>query len=224
MARTQLSLKQLAINKDNATILIIVGLASFIVVFSLVASQALLKQSSYQGKVINKKQKALKQLKTNQAEVDKLKNSYQTFASGDTNILGGSTKGTGGGDGENPSLILDALPSKYDFPGLATSLEKVFKSYKLESITGTDDEVTQSAQQTVGKPVPVEIPFSISVSGSGQSSKQMLQIFERSIRPIQINKLTFSVKPQSDELNVKAEAKTYFQPHQKLEIKTEKVK
>lgn len=222
MARQQLSLKQLAINKDNSTILIVVALASFIIVFSLIASNALIKQSSYQGKVISKKKIALKQLKTNSKEVEKLKTSYKSFAEQQQNILGGNSAGTGDKDGDNPSLILDALPSKYDFPGLATSLEKVFKQYSIKSITGTDDEIIQGATASSGQPQAVEVPISIVVGGSPQSSKQILQTFEKSIRPFQIKKL--SLAGQDSEVKITVDARTYYQPQNKFDVKTEKVK
>lgn len=222
MARQQISLKQLAINKDNSTILLVVGLASFIIVFSLIASNALIKQRTYQAKVIGKKKVALKQLKTNSTEVNKLKASYQTFAGADQNVLEGNSKGSSDKDGENPRLILDALPSKYDFPALTSSLDKLFKPYSLESITGTDDEVAQSAAQSSGTPQPVEIPFTIAMKGSSQQTKDILQIFEKSIRPFQIQKVTLTGESSQIKLNVTA--KTYFQPQKKFEVKTEKVK
>ena len=222
MAKQQISLKQLAINKDNSTILLVVGLASFIIVFSLIASNALIKQSSYQGKVIGKKKTALKQLKTNSAEIEKLKTAYQVFAGAEQNVLEGSSKGSGDKDGENPRLILDALPSKYDFPALTSSLEKLFKPYNLETITGTDDEVAQGAAPSSGTPQPVEIPFTIAMKGSSQQSKEILQLFEKSIRPFQIQKLTLTGESSQIKLNI--DAKTYFQPQKKFDVKTEKVK
>ncbi len=221
MARQQLSLKQLAINKDNTAIVIAVGLAAFIVVFSLVASNALLKQRSYQSKVIGKKKIALRQLKTNAAEVDKLKISYQAFADAQQNVLGGSATGNGDKDGANPRLVLDALPSKYDFPALTTSLEKVFKPYKIESITGTDDEVAQAAASLSATPQPVEVPFAITLNGSTQSSKDILRLFERSIRPFQIQKMT--ITGASNQLKINVEGKTYFQPQKKFDVRMEKV-
>lgn len=222
MAKQQISLKQLAINKDNTAIIIAVALASFIIVFSLIASHALLKQRSYQAKVIGKKKTALKQLKTNAGEVDKLKTAYQAFAGTDQNILGGSSTGTGDKDGENPRLILDALPSKYDYPALATSLEKVFKPYSLESITGTDDEVAQASAAASGTPQPVEMPFAITVNTSAQASKEALRLFEKSIRPFQIDKV--SITGSSNQLKINVNGKTYFQPQKKFEVRLEKVK
>jgi hypothetical protein len=222
MARQQISLKQLAIDKDNTAILIAVGAASFILVFSLIAGNALLKQRSYQAKVIGKKKTALRQLKQNSEEVEKLKNSYQVFVSGDQNVLGGNAKGTGDKDGENSRLVLDALPSKYDFPGLATSLEKTFRPYGIESITGTDDEIAQAAASASASPQPVDIPFSLVVNSSAQSSKQALELFEKSIRPFQIQKI--GLTGQAGDLKMTITGKTYFQPAKKFDVKTETVK
>lgn len=223
MARQQISLKQLAINKDNTSIIIAVGLASFVIVFSLVASNALLKQSSYQSKVISKKKTALNQLRTNSAEVEKLQNSYKAFADSPQNVLGGSSAGSGERDGGNPRLVLDALPSKYDFPALTTSLEKVFKQYSIESITGTDDEIAQSTSAEASTtPLEVEIPFSITLNASAQSSKEILQLFEKSIRPVQIQKL--AIEGKSNQLKMTVTAKSYMQPQKKFDVKTEKVK
>lgn len=222
MARQQISFKQLAINKDNSTILLVVALASFLIVFSLMASNALLKQHNYQAKVIGKKKTALRQLKSNAEEAEKLRTSYQAFADVQQNVLGGSSTGAGDKDGDNPRLILDALPSKYDFPGLATSLEKVFKQYSIKSITGTDDEVAQSEAVTTGSPQPVEIPFAIAVGGSPQASKQILEIFEKSIRPIQIKKL--AIVGQPSEIKITIDAVTYYQPQRVVDVRTETVK
>lgn len=219
MARQQLSLKQLAIDKDNTSIAIAVGLAAFVVVFSLFASQALWQQRGYQAKVINKKKTALRELKRSAGEVDKLKASYVAFADAKENVLGGSATGTGDKDGDNPRLVLDALPSKYDFPAVATSLEKVFKDYKIDSIEGTDDEVTQSAVEASGNPQLVEIPFVITLSGSASATKNILSTYERSIRPFQIQKV--SLKSEKDEVKTTVNAKTYFQAPKKFDVKRE---
>lgn len=222
MPRQQISLKQLSIDKDNSAIVIAVGLAAFVIVFSLVASQALLQQSRYQAKVIGKKKSALKQLRINAEEVEKLKSAYFVFAEKDQNILGGNAAGSGERDGENPRIILDALPSKYDFPALTTSLEKVFKPYGLQGITGTDDEINQTGAEATPTPQPVEIPFTVAVKSNAQSTKEILQLLEKSIRPIQVQRL--SLIGSSDQLEVNIEAKTYFQPQKKFDVRTEIVK
>lgn len=222
MARQQISLKQLAIDKDNATIAIVIGIATFITIFSLVASKSLLTQSSYQGKVIKQKKIAVKQLEENAKEVKKLDESYQLFAEQSPNILEGSKIGTGERDGDNARIVLDALPSKYDFPALATSLEKAFRAYEIESITGTDDEITQSTAAESANPQSVEIPFTISVKVAPNSSADMLKVFERSIRPIKVK--TIDISTEGDRVKFSVDAKTYFQPKKKFEVTQEAVK
>lgn len=222
MAKQDLSLKRIAIDKDNTTIVVAVGLAVFLVIFSIMASNALIKQMSYQSGVISKKKDALKTLKKNEQEVDKLKTSYQAFADSQQNVLSGSATGTGDKDGDNPRIILDALPSKYDFPALATSLEKVFKPYGIESITGTDDEVTQASAAASEAPQAVEIPFTVTVNSSPQNIKQLLETFEKSIRPMNVKKVKMS--GETNSIKVTIDSKTYFQPQKKFDIKKEAAK
>lgn len=224
MARPQLSAKRIAIDKANTSVVVAVGIAAFIVVFSIVASKALLSQRSYQSKVIDKKETALTQLETNVKEADELFVSYQEFSEATTNVLGGNPKGNGDKDGENKRLVLDALPSKYDFPALATSINKLISSngFQVESITGTDDETNQSSAQTSDTPVAVDMPFAIETKQVAASDgKRFLELFERSIRPIQVQKITIS--GQEGSLKISLKAKTYYQPGKSLEIKTETV-
>lgn len=223
MANRQLSTKRLAIDKANVTLMIVLSIAAFISVFCLVASKSLLDQRSYQSEVISKKKDALDQVDKNLDAVNKLNNSYTDFTSPETNIIGGVSKGIGPRDGENPQLVIDALPSKYDFPALATSIENLLTAnqYKLTSITGTDDEVAQSANEASGSPQAVDMPFSVDVTTTEAAAPDLLRLFERSIRPMQIKKLSVSGKP--DELKITITAKTFYQPEKKLNVKTEAV-
>lgn len=220
----QLSAKRIAIDKANTTVVIAVGVAAFIVVFSLIASKALLAQRSYQAKVITKKETALKQLKTNIKEADKLMVAYQEFTGSPVNVLGGNPKGTGDKDGENPRIVLDALPSKYDFPALATSVNKVVvdNGFQVEGISGIDDEVNQSANQSSDTPAPVDMPFILNATIGVSDGKRFMELFERSIRPIQVQKM--SIVGQKDKLEVTVTGKTYYQPAKNLNIKNEVVK
>src|SRR6185436_19057656 len=99
-----------------------------ITVFSLMASRGLLGQRSYQARVINEKGKAVKQLQSNVAATKSLVDSYSNFTSLSSNVLGGNPRGTGDKDGDNGKIVLDSLPSKYDFPALTTSLEKILST------------------------------------------------------------------------------------------------
>jgi len=224
MAGINFSTKRLQINKANARIVIIIALAAFVTTFSLVASRALLSQKSYQDRVAKEKQITLNQLKANLKAIDSLKNSYTQFMGTTQNIIGGDPKGTGDRDGDNAKIILDALPSKYDFPALTSSLEKLLigKNFKVESLTGVDDELVQTAQTSSPNPNPIEIPFQLTVTSSYGSLSTLIQAFQLSTRPLNIKALTFSGEDSATQLII--DASTYYQPAKSLDIKTKDVK
>ncbi len=213
--------KRQLIGKANYTIVLIVSIACFVTIFSLVASKSLLSQRSYQAKVISKKETAKKQLQANIKSRDQLVAQYKLFVGSTNNVIGGLSAGTGDRDGDNAKITLDALPSKYDYPALATSLDKLVKSNNLTiaSISGTDDELNQAAASNSG---PVEMPFIVSYGGSALNSQNLLTTLQRSIRPIVVQKMTIS--GDQTNLNTTINAKTYYQPETALSIKNEVVK
>jgi Tfp pilus assembly protein PilO len=224
MARqTAPSLKKIQIDKANSRMVAIIAAASFVTVFSLVAAKALISQQRYQSRVISAKGEAVDQLKKNIAASKNLENAYGTFVSQSSNVLGGNPQGTGDKDGDNGKIVLDALPSKYDFPALTTSLEKILSNpgYKIESITGVDDEANQ--QNSSGpNPTPIEIPFQIGVSGTYASMQTLVDTLQHSIRPFQIQ--TISLTGADNTLHATINAKTFYQPEKTLTITTKEIK
>jgi len=221
MARTQVSSKHMQISKATAMMVSIIAAASFITVFSVIACQALLSQRAYQSRVIAGKQKAKNQLDANLNAVNTLVTQYKVFDGASSNVLGGNPTGTGSNDGDNAKIVLDALPSKYDFPALATSLEKLLKGYKVGSISGNDDAIAQASPNN-STPQPVEMPFQISLTSDYQSSINFLTTLERSIRPIKVNSLTITTSDGNLSLSILAN--TYYQPSKNLTITTKVVK
>lgn len=224
MAKLVLSSKRLQVNKANATVSLIIGLASFFVVFSLIGARGLLVRSSYQSKVIKEKEKAADQLKTNIQSVDQLLSAYQEFVQEPVNIIGGSAAGAGDRDGDNARIILDALPSKYDYPALTTSLEKMVAAQGLlfDNIAGTDDEVAQS--QSASSNEPTEMPFEIAVMGGYDSQSRLIDLFDRSIRPLKISVLSMSAEGQNGEVKLEVKGNSYYLPEKKLNITKKDVK
>lgn len=224
MARTTSLTKRSLINKANSTIVIATALAAFAIVFTLVAGKSLLGQIGYQNKIIGMKKDALSTLQADLEARDSLATAYKDFVSKDVNVLGGIKDGTGERDGDNAKLILDALPSKYDFPALATSLEKIIVGQGLSilSISGTDEEVGQAGNQVSPHPEPVPMPVQFQVSGSYASIQGLVDVLLKSIRPFQIGTLELS----GDESSMTAimTAQTYYQPEKSLEITKEVVK
>lgn len=219
-----ISAKRIALDKANTTTTIIVGVSVFISIFSLVAVKNLYSQMRYQSKVTSVKEKTLAQTKTNIKEEASLVNAYQNFSSTGENIIGGNPKGAGDRDGENAKIVLDALPSKYDYPALTSSIDKLLKSngFTLSSIVGVDQEATEASNSGGVNPQPVEIPFTLESTINANDGTKFLQLFEKSIRPIVVNKVTLTSK--SGNVKVSLDAKTYYQPEKKMNITEETVK
>lgn len=221
---TRVVTKRSLIDKANSTILIAAGIAAFLVIFSLVSAKGLVGKINYQNEVISKKKAAKEQLVQNIKARDSLVKSYTAFSNTSRNIIDGNTVGSADRDGENGKLILDALPSKYDFPALTSSLEKLAQQQGLvdPGISGNDDEVAQSLQAASANPQAIPMPFEMSVNGSALQIQNFVTSFERSIRPIQIQ--TFAVNASDKGLSGTISAQTFYQPEKILEVKKEVLK
>jgi hypothetical protein len=214
------SVKRHLIAQSNSTIVAVTSVACFVVVFCLVASASLVNQLSYQNRVKSADNVALSHLKSDIQATQSLEKAYNTFIGGSTNIIGGNPSGNGPQDGTNVKIILDALPSAYDYPAMATSLENILTSQnvQIESITGTDQSASQTGQSSAS-PSPQPMPFQVIVEGDYAAIQNVIDAFERSIRPFQIQ--TMELSGDQDQLNLTITAQTYWQPAQNLNISTE---
>ncbi len=219
MAKNLHQTKRIQVDKTQAMMLGLVIGASIITMFSLVASKTFLSQANYLNKVASEKEKAVKQLKANKTAVATLVASYKSFAAQNPNLIGGSGIGSGERDGDNGKLVLDALPSKYDFPALATSLEKLLTGYKINAITGTDDA---SAQATGSATKAVAMPFSVDIKSDYAGIQKLSATLEKSIRPFQVQSILLT----GTNTNIQAviSANTFYQPEKDLKIGSKVVK
>lgn len=216
--------KRVALSKTNAQVLAIVAAACFVTIFCLFATKTVLSNNSYQAKVISEKQKALDQLETNQEEFNKLKTAYAAFDGASSNVIGGVKDGSGDKDGSNSKIILDGLPSTYDFPALASSIEKIVKSVNLRvsGIQGTDDQINQQANAASPDPQVVEIPFSFTVENANYDSvRKVVDATQKSIRPLNIDKITLS--GGGSNMTMTLDVRTFYQPAKNVDYKTRTV-
>lgn len=219
MAKGEIVSKRLQISKANVFIVTVVSAACFITVFSLVASRTLFSQQQYQAKVIEQKEVAQRTLAANIEARDSLMDSYEAFALSGVNMIGGYISGTGDQDGDNPQLVLDSLPSKYDYPALVTSLEKVLGGIdgtSIKAISGIDDSLAQNDAAST-EPAPVEMPFTIDVETNLAGADRVLGVLERSIRPIKATSMTMS--GTDGNLKITIEATSYYQPGKAFNVK-----
>ncbi len=218
------SVKHEIIDKVDGRMLIIVGFAIFIFVFSIFAAKSLISQSFYQSRVISEKEKALSQINDNKKAVEELEKSFNAFQSEQLNILGGDPDGTGPIDGRNAKIVLDALPNKYDYPALSSSFEKILKEggYEIGSIGGTEDVSLSANNLPTGTTTTYEIPYSFSVSSDVEGMKKLLETIEKSIRPMYVDNFQFQVGESI--LQARIGLHTYFTQPKTFELGSMEVK
>jgi hypothetical protein len=216
--------KRVLVDKANTVIVTVTAVAAFVIIFSLVASKTLLSQAMYQNRVAGAKKDTLALLKKDITASNDLVASYKAFNSADPNIIGGSSTGDGANDGSNARIVLDALPSSYDFPALVTSLEKIItaRGLTIQSIQGSDDEVAQQGNQSSATPEPIAMPFQVTITGNYTAMQDLIDDFQNSIRPFQIQ--TESLSGDENSMTMTLNAQTFYQPEKDLNIGNKVVK
>ncbi len=221
MAKT--SIKHLQINKNQTTMLAVIAVSTIFIVFGLFATKAMVSKAMYQNRAISAKRQAASDLKKNLDAAATLITQYKVFAEQEPNILGGSTdpNAKANSDGANARIVLDALPSLYDAPALATSVEKILtdQNIKISGLNISDDPVGHPDTPDP-KPAPQTITFNLSGASSYAGLTKLLQILEHSIRPFNVNSLQLTGTDQS--LQLTASVDTYYQPAKSLDMTTTK--
>lgn len=225
MAKTNISVKHLQITKAKSRILMVVGIATVISVFCLVSTKELMSQSSYHRREIAAKKTAAQQLTANLNAANALAAQYEIFNSSNPNVIGGKNStdpNTKPPDGNNARIVLNALPSKYDFPALISSMSQIVSSNSIANpgIGGTDGSATISSTPS-NDPKPVPIAVSVSGATTYNGVKGLIKDFERSVRPFDVTSL--ELRGSAGSMTFSAEMTTYFQPAKTLSTTTKEV-
>lgn len=219
--KDQVSFKKLALTKANTQMVAVAAVAAFVTVLSLGAAHYFYGIRSYQSKVLAADQIADRQLRIDVGAKNQLDSSYQKFVNQQPNILG--KVGNGNYPYNNATIILDALPSEYDFPALTSTIQNLLHSgnFDISSIGGTDQSGSVSSAPEAN-PQPVAIPFSFSIQNSTYANVQSLfTLMQESILPLQIDNMTIS--GSDNNMTVAINAHTYFQPPKELKISKETI-
>jgi Tfp pilus assembly protein PilO len=187
--------------KAGSTVLIVVAVSSVIVMFSVMSMRFLWQQKSYNSRVIKTKTEARDQLTTNLKNIDKLSQQFGELNSGETT---------------NSKTILHALPPVYDYAALASSIDSLASLSGVSSDTNIGEDTSSSALNFATTSQPVEIPLNLNIKGSYDAIRTYIDNLERSIRPIQIQALTYT--GTNSDLQILIEAKTYYQPARSLDV------
>lgn len=193
--------KREQVERANSVVFAAVAVGAVIVMFSLISARFMWNKKSYNDRVIAAKTKARNDVNSNVQNLDKLTEQFSALDSSATT---------------NANTILHALPPVYDYAALTTSLNSIAitSGVKFSGSAGQDT----SADALTSSPVsqPVEIPITLQVSGSYESIKKFMANLERSIRPIQVNSVTFSGSNESLEAQI--QGVTYYQPARSFDV------
>jgi hypothetical protein len=190
--------------------------------------EALLSQARYKHKVVAAKQQAAKQLENNVAAGKNLVQQYQDVFQGTnpTNVIGGKNQDDPNAappDGSNGSIVLDALPTSYDFPALVTSLTALLQNDNIVTPSiGGSDQISQAKNEAAAAPAPVSISFTLGGTGTYPNTQKLVKDLERSIRPFDITKLTLS--GGEDAMQISLQLNTDYQPPKAISITNKEVK
>lgn len=220
------SVKHLQINKTQSRVFIAVGIATAISIFCLVSTKSLLSQAAYHRKELGAKKTALKQINTNIEAVSSLATQYQVFVTSNPNIIGGKSTADEKAlppDGDNARIVLNALPSRYDFPALISSVARVLSGNGIlnPSIGGTDEGASATSEPS-NNPQPATVSLSVSGSAGYAGIQNLVKDFERSTRPFDIK--SFQLRGSVDNMTLSLTVDTYYQPAKIFNTTTQEVK
>lgn len=194
--------KRQLIEKSSSTVVLVLASAAFVVAFALVFMNFLWDLSSHNRRVIAEKNKAAKILDQNVENIPDLVTNFTLFEAGDV----------------KSDEVLDALPSKYDFPALATSIESLVKRSGLDLTSFDGDDLEETAVQSETEPAPIEMEFTVQVEGAYADVQKFVDNLQRTTRPIRVR----NIELKGTDTNMKAtiQAVTFYQPATSLEVET----
>lgn len=213
-------------DKSNSNLYLIIIVSVVVTIFSLTSTKALLDQASYQRRVINARQATVKQLRANLQDAKSLVEQYAIFNSGTANAIGGKNSSDPNvvpPDGDNARIILNALPSNYDFPALISSMAKILADDQIGTPSvGGNDQSVQIDSSPQADTSPIAIPLTIGGTSDYSSVQKLVRDLERSTRPFDITSL--QLHGSNSNMSLSLEVNTYFQPAKKLNLSDKEVK
>lgn len=223
MATKQTGLrKRQQIAKANRMMFLWVAGTSVIVGFALVGGIFLGQKLVFNEKVLAEKRNTVSVLRDNNEVIPELENNVRVL---DTNQ--GLMDSRSRSDEKPIQVILDALPADKNATALGSSIQDRIigdiNGVKLESISvDSDIAETDVSDDLVMSSTSNEVGFQLTVSGSANNLKKVLQNMEKSIRAISVT----SVAVQSDDNRLMLEiiGHAYYEPAVSTDLKEKVVK
>ncbi len=226
---TALRKRQQIANANRMMFLWVAGVSAVVGV-AVVASVFLVQKAMFNEKVLSEKSKTATTLVNNNKAVSELQNQIRVL-----NTNEDLKKVMVPGEAQPIQVVLDALPADANSSAFGASLQKNFLTadgIQLDSLTvnpvygievqdGTGSQPATSDEAELGN----MITFSFAVRASASNAdglKDLLLKMERSIRPIVLTNVT--VEAQVDQLILRADGHTYYEPAKSIDLKDKVIK
>lgn len=229
--------KRQQITQANRTMFMWVAAASVVVGVALVATIFMAQKAWFNERVLSEKMKTSSTLSKNLSVVNDLKDQVRLM-----NTNQALHDAIAPGETQPIQVVLDALPSDANSSALGASLDKklindpalridtllvdpVAGVESDDSISGASAAATSTSTSSSSSVSSHVIHFTLTVSAESSNVnalRAMLQRFERSIRAIDINKLT--VEGQGTRVAMTVDANAFYEPAKTVELKTKVVK
>lgn len=223
--------KRQQITKANRTMFVWVAASSVVVGVAVVAAIFMAQQAWFNERVLQEKTKTSSTLSKNLAVVNDLKDQVRLM-----NTNQALHDSIAPGETQPIQVVLDALPSDANSSALGASLQQKLindpalriDAMRVDPVAGVESDSSlgntsaSSSSSSVSNNV---IHFSLTVSaasGDVNALHAMLQRFERSVRAIDVTKLT--VEGQGTRVAMTVDANAFFEPAKTVELKTKVVK
>lgn len=199
---SMISTKRLQIEKSKRTIFLSIIIASIIASLSIVTTKFLWDLGRHYTRVIGEKEQARDTLKSNLANAQELKGKFEQFDNASDQITS--------------QTVLDALPSKYDYPAMVTSIDALAKrsGVSVEALSGED--LGDSALTTQTDPQAVAMPVTVTAVGTYADLETFITNLHRSIRPFTVKTIEIRGTDQVTKADILIE--TYYQPAVNLDV------
>jgi len=213
--------KRTQISNANRTMFLWIAVASALIGVALVVGIFLVQTLVYNEKVLAEKLNTVSVLDKNNQAAPELENQIRVL---DTNPALSSVKAND--DDQAVQVVLDALPSEPNSLALGSSLQNrllvgipglTIESIQVTQVAGveTSGVVVDAAAGEAGAG---EITFQLSVRGSENAKKKVLENLERSIRTIAVTSVRI------EEATMIIQGKAFYEPAKVVELVDKVVK
>lgn len=213
--------KRNQIARSNRMMFVWVAGVSVVVGFAVVISIFLFQRILFTEKVLAEKQNTASTLSQNIANVPELEAQIRVLDSNEALMSAKANE-----DDRALQVVLDALPSDANSLALGASLQQkllsgigglTIQTLQVDPVVGVETSDNGAVEDASPSTTTGQITFEFSVLGSIDALHQVLENLEKSIRAIDVSKVT--VQQQNGQITMIVAGRAFYEPAKTVELK-----